>query len=294
MSSVYTVPGSQLQFHVASGALRAMASNAVLITGAKHAVLIDTLLIEEDARRLAATIRSTGKELTTILITHAHPDHYFGLPIIQKEFPKAQVFARPTTVEFLKEFAAKIIHWQEMYRGEIPTALELPRILEVNSIRLEDNDIQILDLEMVETTAATAFYVPAASTLIAADLIYSQCHHYMSDVGRADTWIDAIEKTRKTGPIDRIIPGHGPGGGLELFDASIRWMRDYEKVATPGKRFTEIAKEMINLYPKHGLAMLLWVTRGPGFGLAGARDIGAPTAFNAPGEHASYQNEHLD
>ncbi len=71
-------------------------------------------------------------------------------------------------------------------------------------------------------------------------------------------------------------PGHGPVGGSELIDASIQWMRDYKEVAKPGIRFVDIAKAMMARYPKHALAILLWVTRGPGFGLSGAAEIGMP------------------
>ena len=283
MSTALTSPGSALQFQVFPGQLRAMASNAVLVTGRKEAVLVDTLLLKEDAEKIVEQIKATGKELTSILITHAHPDHYFGLPTVQQAFPRARVYARPITVEFLKEFAAKIIHWQEMYPGEVPAELKLPKILEGDTFSLDGEELQILDLEMVETTAATAFYVPAAKTLISADLIYSKCHHYMSDVGRADTWIDQIGKVRKLGPIDRIIPGHGPVGGPELFDESIDWLRSYEKIAKPGVRFMDIANKLVEQYPTHGLSMLLYVTRGPGFGVAGAKEVGAPPAFYAPG-----------
>ena len=283
MSNVLISPGSGLQFQVFTGQLRAMASNAVLVTGRKEAVLVDTLLLKEDAERLVEQIKASGKELTRILITHAHPDHYFGLPIVQQAFPKARVYARPITVEFLKEFAAKIIHWQEMYPGEMPTELKLPKILQGDTFSLEGEEIQILDFEMVETTAATAFYVPAAKTLISADLIMSKSHHYMADVGRADTWIDQIEKVRKIGDINRIVPGHGPVGGTELFDESIDWLGSYEKIVKPGMRFMEIANKLVEQYPKHGLSMLLYVTRGPGFGLAGAKEVGAPPAFYAPG-----------
>ena len=283
MSQILTSPGSKLQFHVFTGQVRAMATNAVLVTGRKEAVLVDTLLLREDAERLVDATKATGKELTRILITHAHPDHYFGLPLVQQAFPKAQVYARPTTVEFMKEFAAKIIHWQEMYPGEIPTTLKLPQILEGGTFTLEGEEIRVLDLEMVETTAATAFYVPAAKTLIAADLIQAKCHHYMADVGRADTWIAQIEKVRKTDAIERVIPGHGPVGGRELFDESVDWLSSYEKIARPGVRFTEIANKLVEKYPKHGLSMFLYTTRGPGFGLAGANEVGAPPEFYAPG-----------
>jgi glyoxylase-like metal-dependent hydrolase (beta-lactamase superfamily II) len=283
MTTVYDSSGSHLRFQVFTGHIRALASNAVLITGRKEAILVDTLFLKEDAEQIIAAVRATGKELTSIYITHAHPDHYFGLPILQQAFPKAQVYARATTVEFQKEFAAKILHWQEMYPGELPTSLTLPHVLLGDTITLEGEEIRIVDLEMVETTAATAFYIPSAKTLIAADLIYSKSHHYMGDVGRADTWIDQIGRVDRLGVIDRVIPGHGPVGGRELFDESIDWLTSYEKFARPGVRFTEIAKELVEKYPTHGLSLLLYLTRGPGFGAAGAKEVGAPSEIYAPG-----------
>ena len=282
MKVIRDISEGGINIRVFAGELHAIASNAVLITGTREATLVDTLMVTSDAHKLVEAIKASGKRLTQILITHAHPDHYFGLPIVQAAFPEARVLARPTTVEFLKEFQAKVVHWQEMYAGEIPTSLQLPTVLDGNILKLEDDGIHIVDCDMVETTQATAFYVPSARTFIAADVIYSKCHHYMSDVGRADTWIEAIEKLSKVGHITHVVPGHGPVGGTELFDESIGWMRTYLDVAKPGRRFTEIAKAMTERYPDHGLSMLLWVTRGPGFGLAGAQEIGAPQGFNAP------------
>lgn len=58
-----------------------------LISGERDAVLIDALLTPQDARRVVDWIRATGKNLTTIYITHAHGDHFFGLNTILDAFP---------------------------------------------------------------------------------------------------------------------------------------------------------------------------------------------------------------
>lgn len=47
--------------------------------------------------------------------------------------------------------------------------------------------------------------------------------------------------------------------------------------ARPRVHFTAIAKEMMRRYPNHGLPLLLWLTCGPGFGTAGAKEIGVPS-----------------
>jgi len=269
-------PKSKLEFEMFVAEPRALASNAVLIKGLHEAVLVDNCLIQSDAEKLVRMIRAAGRELTTVLITHAHPDHYFGLPAIQEAFPSAKVYARPPVIDAMREYRAKIVHWQEMYRGELPESIPMPQPLSGDSLSLEGHDIQFVDLFMVETVHATAFYLPAEGAFIAGDLVYSQAQHYMSDVNDPAAWIEALEKVRKLGPIEMIVPGHGPVGGPELLDASILWMRDYMEVAKPGVRFVDIANAMMARYPKHALAILLWVTRGPGFGLSGAAELGMP------------------
>jgi glyoxylase-like metal-dependent hydrolase (beta-lactamase superfamily II) len=269
-------PKSRLQFHVATGQLRALAPNAVLIAGQRDAVLIDTLFVRKDAEDLVRLIQASQKKLKDVFITHAHPDHYFGLPVIQQAFPKARIWARPATIDWMREFRAKLVHWQEMYPGEIPDSIQLPLAYEKNSYELEGNKIALVDLFMVETLEATAFYIPSEKTFVAGDFIYAKAHHYMSDVNSPETWIKAIQEKRKIGAIERVIPGHGPVGGSELFDESIQWLRAYQSVAKPGVRFADIAREMMKRYPHHALPILLWVTRGPGFGLAGAKEAGVP------------------
>lgn len=269
-------PKSRLQFQVATGQPRAFAPNAVLISGQRDAVLIDTLLVRQDAEDLVRMIQSSQKKLRDVFITHAHPDHYFGLPVIQKAFPKARIWARPATIEWMREFRAKLLHWQEVYAGEIPDSITLPRAYEDDSIELEGQRIVLVDLFMVETVEATAFYIPSEKTFVAGDLIFAKAHHYMADVNSPETWIKAIQAQRKTGAIERVIPGHGPVGGKELFNESIEWLRAYQEVAKPGVRFADIAREMMRRYPNHALPIVLWVTRGPGFGMAGAREAGVP------------------
>jgi glyoxylase-like metal-dependent hydrolase (beta-lactamase superfamily II) len=270
---------SDLAFDVFIAEPRALASNAVLIKGRDEAVLVDNCLILSDAEKLVRTIRASGRELTTVLITHAHPDHYFGLAAIREAFPFTKIYARPQVIDGMCEYRAKIVHWQEMYRGELPESLPTPQPLTGDSLHLEGHEIRFIDLFMVETVHATAFYLPAQKAFIAGDLVYAQAQHYMSDVNDPDSWIEALEKVRKIGPIETLFPGHGPVGGAELLDASIQWMRDYKEVARPGVRFVDIAKAMMARYPKHALAILLWVTRGPGFGLSGAAEAGLPAGL---------------
>jgi NAD(P)-dependent dehydrogenase (short-subunit alcohol dehydrogenase family) len=74
---------------------------SVIVTGKTDAVLIDAQWTLSNAHRVIAEILETGKYLKTIYITHAHPDHYFGLGTIAEAFPEARLVALPSVARVI-------------------------------------------------------------------------------------------------------------------------------------------------------------------------------------------------
>ena len=88
---------------------------SVIVTGKTDAVLIDAQWTLSNAHRVIAEILETGKRLKTIYVTHAHPDHYFGLGTIAEAFPQARVIALPSVARTInKQFFGKIEHWEKV------------------------------------------------------------------------------------------------------------------------------------------------------------------------------------
>jgi glyoxylase-like metal-dependent hydrolase (beta-lactamase superfamily II) len=76
--------------------------NSTMISGQKDMILIDPQFSLSEAHRLAAEILESKKNLTTIYITHAHPDHFFGLAVLHQAFPYAKIVALPATAAAIK------------------------------------------------------------------------------------------------------------------------------------------------------------------------------------------------
>jgi glyoxylase-like metal-dependent hydrolase (beta-lactamase superfamily II) len=74
-------------------------STVTLIYGERDAVLVDTFLTEHHARELVDWVVENGKNLTTIYVTHAHGDHFFGIGMLEERFPDAKTVATAAVVK---------------------------------------------------------------------------------------------------------------------------------------------------------------------------------------------------
>jgi glyoxylase-like metal-dependent hydrolase (beta-lactamase superfamily II) len=163
-----------------------------------------------------------------------------------------------------------------MYQGHIPAEMPLPEPLVGDSFDLEGHDISFVDLPVAETVHATAFALPDAAAVVAGDLLNHDSHCYMADTNNPASWLSALDLVQGLGSFDIVVPGHGAVGGSEVFDDTRRWLEDYQELAQPWVSVADIAHEMLRRHPDRALPMLLWLTRGPAFGLMGPKALGAP------------------
>src|SRR5262249_21168433 len=117
-----------------------VANTVVLIHGDTDAVLVDTFLSAEHTRELADWIVASGKNLTTIYVTHAHGDHFFGLSILQERFRGARAVATAEVVEGMRhqispEYMAAV--WTPRFAGQLPERLTVAEEIPGNDIDLE-------------------------------------------------------------------------------------------------------------------------------------------------------------
>src|SRR5262249_30363616 len=78
--------------------LQWVANSATLIYGGQDAVLAGTCTSIEQNAELVQWVRSFGKRLTYLYITHGHGDHFFGIGQLREAFPEAKAVASQGTV----------------------------------------------------------------------------------------------------------------------------------------------------------------------------------------------------
>lgn len=204
---------------------------SVIIMGKNDAAVLDTQWSLSNGHRVAAEILETGKQLKWIYISHAHPDHYFGLGPIAEAFPEAKVIALPVTARTIhKQMYGKMGYWKDII-GPTNTPTKAVNIepMTKNYFELEGQRLEIIPELMGDMKNNSAVWIPSIKTLYASDVLFNQAHPFTCELTTEDRrqWIKDIERLEKLGA-DVIIPGHQKPG-MPFDYSSFDFMRDYLK-----------------------------------------------------------------
>ena len=186
--------------------------DATLITGDKDAVLIDSSFTLADAHRLVGAILDSRKNLTTVYVTHWHPDHYFGLGVLKQAFPKAKLVALPETVaEIKKTWKAKVKQWQPIYGDTIPAQPVIPTALppDTKFLTLEGQKLEIRGGAQGDSPNNSYVWIPSSKTLITGDIVYHGVHPWTAETNAASRaeWLKVLDELSALQP-KLVIAGH--------------------------------------------------------------------------------------
>jgi glyoxylase-like metal-dependent hydrolase (beta-lactamase superfamily II) len=202
---------------------------SVIVIGKNDAALIDAQWTLANGHRVAAEILETGKQLKYIYVTHAHPDHYFGLGPITEAFPEAKVIALPSVARVInKQMFGKINEWKNIIGPtNVPTKAVNLEPLSQNYFELEGKRIEIIPEVMGDLKYNTIAWIPSIKTLVASDVLFNQAHPFTCEVTAEERqqWIKDIERLEKLGA-EVIIPGHQKPG-MPFDDSSCKYTKEY-------------------------------------------------------------------
>jgi glyoxylase-like metal-dependent hydrolase (beta-lactamase superfamily II) len=237
-----------------------------LISGERDAVLIDALLIPEEAKRAVDWIRATGKNLTTIYITHGHGDHFFGLNTILAAFPKARaVTAAAVVPEAQGQVSPQLMgFWNAVFPGQIPEHPIVPDALGGDVIDLEGHDLRIITVGQSDTGVSTIVHIPSLDAVIAGDVAYNGIHQWLAqtDHEKRMGWIASVEKIEALQP-RIVVASHKRPDARDDDPATIlgntkTYIRDFDRSLSESHSAQELVDRMMVLHGGRGNPYTLW------------------------------------
>jgi glyoxylase-like metal-dependent hydrolase (beta-lactamase superfamily II) len=185
-------------------------TTATILTGATEAVVVDTLFTADDVERLAERVEATGRTLTTIYVTHAHFDHYFGLEALLARFPSARGVALPSVVAAIEAtHEASRDQAQQWFAGKALDCTVLPEPLDGDVITLDGHELRAIEVGQADIAPSTILHVPAIDAVVAGDVVYNGVHQMLALSGPEDwpRWIASVDKIAALEP-RIVVAGH--------------------------------------------------------------------------------------
>jgi glyoxylase-like metal-dependent hydrolase (beta-lactamase superfamily II) len=254
-----TLSAQKLKIEVMVSPTSGYSAASTIISGQRDAILIDPQFAKSEAKKVAAAIKASGKNLTTVYVSHGHPDHYFGLAVMKEEFPNAKLVALPEVVPGIERgWAGRREFWYPTYGEELPSAIPvLPTALAKPELTLEGETFPITGGVTGDGPGNTFVWIPSLKAVVAGDIIFNQVHFGQPADNTA--WEASFAKLEALKP-EMVIGGHSKVGvkhGPEV----IAWMRQYTKdfraFKAQSKSADELKQKMLAKYPDLGMPSIL-------------------------------------
>lgn len=229
--------------------------NATLIAGEKEAIVIDAGFTRADALRIAANVLDSGKQLTTIYVSQADPDYYFGVETLKEIFPQADVVStRAVLDKLVPKLAGKVAFWGPKMGANAPRQPVVPRALEGTVLKLDGQTIEIRGTQGPLAHRPYA-WVPSIKAIVGNIGVFGHLHVWTADtqsVAERAAWLAQLDDMAALKP-ELVVPGHMRAGSA-LDASAITFTKDYlqtfEKALPAAKTSAELISAMQRAYPQ--------------------------------------------
>ncbi len=230
-------------------------ANIALIKGEKDAVLVDAPFTRADAHRVVAMVLDSGKHLTTIFVTHDHPDHFFAMEVLQDAFPDAKIVAHPVVAaDIWRSLPFKVKRWYPVLGVNAPRHPTAPAALDGDTIMLEGKELKVLGPVQGDHVHATALWAPSIKALFPGDLVYNQMYLWMGehDAAAIAAWGKANDSFIALKP-EIVVSGHDKQGltndasGLEF---TRRYIAEWPKLVSASKDSADLRARVKKAFPE--------------------------------------------
>lgn len=249
--------------HCVQSPIEGEMTNAQLIESENHLLLIDTLQLKPHADELLSYISELGKPLERVLITHDHPDHWFGAASF-KDFP---LYAFPEVIEKINYLADFLLDFHRSVHGEkaaeLITSEKVTPSLPITEGYLNFDGIELKIIKVLETESSCNLMVEIVNEniLIAQDIIYNGAFAFFGEKTRDgsycfDNWIKTLNQISES-KYDVIIPGHGNPTDNSIIPIMVGYLNFAHSKLDEGLSGEELIKSIKDEYPNYLLPLTL-------------------------------------
>ncbi|MFG3029034.1 MBL fold metallo-hydrolase [Streptomyces sp. NPDC048253] len=229
---------------------------ATLVTGESEALLVDAAFTRADGHRLAAEVLDSGKNLTTVFVSHGDPDFYFGAEVLADTFPDARFVATDHVIEHIRHsYEGKLKAWASLGTN-LPTRLVDIEPL-ADDITLEGHRFHLRG-GGAELPDRHYLWQAEHRALLGGVLLFQQEHVWVADTARPEqraAWIDLLDDMATLDP-QLVVPGHrlpGTPADASAITATRDYLNAFEEELGRAADAAALTDALVRRHPDNGM-----------------------------------------
>lgn len=228
--------------------------NSTLLYGEHEAVVFDGGFTRADGLRIAANVLDTGRTLTTIVVSQADPDYYFGVEAIKSIFPNARVVASPEVIATIQaKLPTKLGFWGPKLGANAPVHPVIPEPLPA---RLTV-DGEVIELRGNHGALAHRpyYWVPSLHAIVGSIAVFNDMHVWLADTpteAQQSAWLKQLDEMQSLKPA-LVVPGHSAKAAAfdtTAIDFTRRYLHDFRSETHSATQSGKLIEAMEQRYPK--------------------------------------------
>ena len=187
--------------------------------------------------------------MTHVIITHGHPDHYFGL----EYFEDLKTYALPETQVDMKQrnkFHLRMHRETEQECDAVTDRVRFPaNDLTIGEQVMAGLNVIVENPKNAEDNDQVVIRIPAAKTLIMQDLMATTSHGYTA-AGMIDGWIEVLRGYESQSEYTHVLAGHGAPTDHAGITTMIAYLEESQRIFDTATTQEEFIDAMRTSFPE--------------------------------------------
>lgn len=191
-----------------------------------------------------------GKPIDRMIISHLHPDHWFG----SYQFQDVPIHSLKSTQAEIDQLGEYFIEISKPSLGDhVPVEKVVPDTLiaDGSSHTIDGVTLEYKHVTDAESDNMLTIYMPEEKVLIAQDLLYNNCHLFCGH-GNFQGWQSSLKEMRNDTSYDLVLPGHGENtGSRQAIDDALVYLEFVESAYSKVNTGDELKAAIMERYPSY-------------------------------------------
>ncbi|KUG19400.1 MAG: MBL fold metallo-hydrolase [Methanomicrobiaceae archaeon] len=199
------IPLEGLRIHSYQAPETAVFVSSHILETPNRLIVIDTQFLRPHAEQFRRYIDSLNKLIDRVIITHSHPDHWFGSEFF-RDVPRFAL--QGVADEIAAGGEAMIQSYAPAFGNAITETVVAPQgVVRPGSETIDGIRLSYEEADGAEAGVNLVIELPAHRVLIAQDIVYNRVHPFLRQKD-VDPWLSIIRRYRE-GAYDLVLAGHG-------------------------------------------------------------------------------------